>query len=490
VNGNCDEIVGQLADVLGAALWGGGTRAETFNRVWLDYTGGTRESWAAAGWVTAVHADDRSRCAHALDEARRTSVRTSLEVRLVDRSGVHHWHLVEFVVLLGRWFGIGRRISNQLSETRRKDQFFARVSHELRAPIAAMLLWEQSLRVSPESDVERTRALDAIHDCAVTQARLVDDLIDIARVSVGKLAVNLERIPLQRSIERALVAVTPSITERRQKLTTTVAPELGYVEGDSTRLTQIIENLLSNASKFTPEAGQITLTATRAGNEILVEVVDTGRGIAPEFLPHVFDLFSQGDATLTLPGSGLGVGLAIASELAVLHAGSLFVESAGIGHGARFSLRLPSAPPPISAPIVRARAPALDGIAILLVDDDARLLGALEILLVRAGASVTCASSGFAALAALEHSTPDVLVSDLAMPEIDGFAVVQKMRQIPRLAHVPAIALTARAVSGDGPRSVENGFAVHLRKPVSIDTLLASIVDVVHDSTLATLENE
>ena len=494
------DVLSQVAEVAGVALWGGATRrADFFNERWVAYTGEPSEVWFARGWETAIHEDDRARVATAWSEALRHRAIGDVEARLRNSGGEYRWHRVRFLLANDqRWFGIasdlGERHRDDDTATRAwarersaradaeqanrlKDRFFAAVSHELRAPIAALLLWERLLREQDLGGDERKRALDAIHDSALSQARLVDDLIDVARVTAGKLAVRLEPVELGDVLERAIQESRPAAAEKRQELDVVIAPTLGRVNGDATRLVQIVVNLLENAIKFTPRGGRVSLAARCENDVTIVDVVDSGRGIAKESLPHVFDMFRQIEGEASEDKPGLGLGLAIASELVTLHGGTLEARSGGLGTGATFSMRLPATHQAV-ATLSRPTAPTLAGISLLVVDDDPRVLAALEILLGRAGADVRCADSVVNAWSALARSVPDVVISDLAMPVLDGFELVRRMRRELPFAAVPVIALTAHAALALAERVRAEGFAMHIAKPVDLDVLVAAIASV------------
>ncbi len=494
------DLVVQIADVAGALLWGGTARqADFFSDRWLASIGDAGEDWATRGWEAAIHIEDRVRCTIAWQETLRRRAMGDLEARLLMVTGEHRWHRVRFAMAGDRWFGIafdlGERRSDDtpnrgvstdrsgradaLQANELKDRFLAAVSHELRAPIAAVLLWERLLRERDLGPDETKRALDAIHESAMAQSRLVDDLIDVARITTGKIAVRLEPIRIVKIIDRALEEIRPVVAAKQHELVVDIAPDLGSVEADATRLVQVVVNLLSNAIKFTPVGGRIALTARRAGNELTIEVEDNGCGIDSKFLPRVFDLFSQFDIGTTRGEAGLGLGLAIASELVDLHGGTLAAFSDGIGKGARFVMRLPATQHRASTPIPeRDPVRPLDRVSVLVVDDDTRVLEALELLLSRAGAAVTCVSSVDEAWTALHKSVPDVVVSDLAMPLADGYQLVRRIREDPELAHVPAVALTAYAAVADIERARMEGFNLHLSKPVRLDQLVAGIASL------------
>lgn len=364
-------------------------------------------------------------------------------------------------------------------ENRRKDQFLAVVSHELRAPITAMLLWERILR-DPELDADgRRRALDAIRHSAALQSRMVGDLFDVSRAISGKLHVEHKAFMLESAIDAALDAVRENAIDTGLTIIRDVAPDLGVVLGDAGRVEQILANLLINALKFTPRDGRITLYARRDGEYVVVAVSDTGRGIDPDFLPHVFEPFRQGDDGLTGAVGGLGLGLAIARELAGLHAGTLAAHSDGSGRGATFTLQLPAAAGRPS-PQLRPRAGALDGTSVIVVDDDVCVLGALELLLGRAGARVRAATSAAAAWQQLQVEPADVLLSDIAMPQQDGYLLMRQIRSMTGPAsRLPAIALSAYGATTDRDRALASGFDVHFAKPIDIEKLIALIARLV-----------
>lgn len=491
------EIVAQIADATGAVVWGGTRRAvEFFSPHWIEYAGGIADGWLARGWESAIHEDDRARCTSAWSETLNHRAIGDIEARIQTGAGDYRWHRVRFVLGAAHtWFGVAvdlgeprphagavasawarersaRADAEQANQL--KDRFFAAVSHELRAPIAALLLWERMLRGSELDAASTRRALDAIHHSALAQARLVDDLLDVARASAGKLAVHLAPVGLAAILERAIEEKRPAIADKQLALDVEIANDIGNVEGDEARLLQVVGNLLDNAIKFTPVHGRIGLSARRANGDVVVEVTDTGRGIQPALLEHVFDVFSQieEDSDHT---AGLGLGLAIARELVALHGGTLEAHSAGIGEGTRFALRLPITERRDVPPVRRSNADALRGVSLLVVDDDQRVLGALEILLARAGATVRCAASVADAWDLLGTDVPDVVLSDIAMPSASGYELVHRMRADSTLARVPAIALTAHAASNDARRSLAEGFDAHVSKPVDLESLVAMI---------------
>jgi signal transduction histidine kinase/ActR/RegA family two-component response regulator len=357
---------------------------------------------------------------------------------------------------------------------RLRDEFLASVSHELRAPIAAILLWEQVLRGPALDAATVASALDAIHESAAGQALLIDDLLDVSRAINGKLHIERRRTSIARVLTIAIQTAQSRARARHLEIVSQLDPDLGVVFGDSRRLRQIFDNLLSNAIN-SAERGEIAVRSRQSDGSITIEVTDTGRGIAAEFLPHIFEPFAQGDRN---PASeGLGLGLGIARHLVELHGGTLSASSDGLGHGARFTVCLPrTAPVGESALPVR---PDITGVRVLLVDDDVRLLEALGLLLGRAGAIVTTAESAPAAFAILKKGQTDVLLSDLGMPGEDGHSLMRRIRATSgTMGSLPAIALTARFTDASRAQALAAGFDWYLLKPIDIDHLIANIAEL------------
>jgi hypothetical protein len=473
---------------------------DCFSRRWLDYA--TVPGDPARAWRDVVHPDDRVELDTALAAAMHGGASADLEVRLRRHGAEHRWHRLRVMAATGdpgtrRWFVIADDLDDARSSTddharrrareraaladaqhasRLKDRFLATVSHELRTPIAAMLLWERVLRDDPDPGL-RARALDAIHQSATTQERLVADLLDVSRAISGKLHVELRPLEIARLIDEALVALAPSIAHKRHQLVLRIDPDLGAVLADANRLRQVLDNLLSNAVKFTEPGGTISIAARRTFEVIVIEVSDTGCGIALEFLARAFEPFSQADETMTRGETGLGLGLAISYELVNAQGGTLAVSSRGPGHGATFTITLPAIVRTADTDRVTARSlPRLDGVQLLLVDDDPRVLEALQVLLQRAGAAVDTAESASAARGAMERAMPDVVLADIAMPGEDGYSFVRRLRQ-GAASTIPAVAITAHVNAGD--RALAAGFDLFITKPVNVDQLISKIARLV-----------
>ncbi|MEJ7600692.1 MAG: hybrid sensor histidine kinase/response regulator [Kofleriaceae bacterium] len=362
-----------------------------------------------------------------------------------------------------------------------RDQFFAIVSHELRAPITAILIWERILRDDRLDLVMRRRALDAIHDSATQQAQLVADLLDISRAMSGKLHVDLRVLAIDRLVTGAIHAAQAAALAKHQDLIYRGCEQLALVRGDANRLGQILGNVLSNAVRHTGEHGTIIVTTRNTSGSVVIEISDTGRGITSEFLPHVFDPFSQAEGGGL---DGLGLGLAIAHQLVSAHRGSLTASSAGAGQGATFTLTLPRTTQLLPAAETPA-AERLSGIRLLVVDDDRRVLEALQVLLEQSGAVVDIADSAAAGIGALSQAMPDAILSDLAMPGEDGYAFVDRARRIRGAGKIPAIAITAHASEADRTRALASGFDLYLTKPLRVDRLISEVVRLVDSARAA-----
>ncbi|HEY9695921.1 MAG TPA: PAS domain S-box protein [Trichocoleus sp.] len=361
-----------------------------------------------------------------------------------------------------------------------KDEFLAVLSHELRSPLNPILGWTRILR-SRQLDATKTdQALETIERNAKLQAQLIEDLLDVSRILQGKLTLNVTPVNLVTTIEAAAETVCLAAEAKRIHIQTTLNAIAGQVLGDTNRLQQVIWNLLSNAVKFTPAGGQVAITLGQVDAYAQIEVSDTGKGIHPDFLPHVFDYFRQEDGTTTRQFGGLGLGLAIVRQLTELHGGLVWVESRGQNLGATFTVRLPLAlarqdQPSASEPLKKST--DLTGLQILVVDDEADMRELTSFILTQAGAQVATVASAMQALTWLNQSVPDLLLCDIGMPEMDGYALIQQIRKR-RHDHggnLPAIALTAYAGEVNQQQALAAGFQLHLAKPIEPDLLVSTI---------------
>jgi signal transduction histidine kinase/ActR/RegA family two-component response regulator len=362
------------------------------------------------------------------------------------------------------------------SANRMKDEFLATVSHELRTPLNAILGWAHILRAGAPDEATVARGVEVIERNAQTQAQLVEDILDASRVITGSLRLTRGPVDLAAVINTATDSVRLSAEAKGIELVVVVDPAARQISGDAGRLQQMVWNLLSNAIKFTSRGGRVEIRLARTDGHAQIQVTDTGEGIAPQFLPFIFDRFRQADSTITRRHGGLGLGLAIVRHLAELHEGTVHAESAGEGCGSTFMIRLPVGAGPVARPADSASpgaAAPLQGVQLLVVDDDQDALDMLS----EAGASVRTATSAAEALTLLRWIRPDVLLSDLAMPDEDGYSLIRSLRALERQngRRTPAVALTAYVRVQDRARAVDAGFDVFVEKPVDPDELLSVI---------------
>jgi two-component system CheB/CheR fusion protein len=363
-----------------------------------------------------------------------------------------------------------------------KDEFLAVLSHELRTPLTAMLGWTRMLRAGHLDPTGTAHAVDVIERNVVWQGRLIEDLLDLSRIVAGKMRLDLRPLSLRAVVEAAVDTLRPAAKAKGIRLESALGSEPAVVVGDSVRLQQTLGNLLTNALKFTPAGGRIEVRLGRVDSEVLLEVQDTGQGIAPELLPHLFERFRQADVSLTRSHVGLGLGLAIAAHLVDQHGGAIRAQSPGVGKGATFVVSLPAAPagtevaPADQEPQRVAESPSLAGIRVLVVEDHDDAREFIAVALERYDAVVTTATSVESALAAFERVSPDVVVSDLGMPGEDGYAFIRRLRELPpeRGGRVRTVALTAYARPEDRDAALAAGYDRHLAKPIDpIDLCVA-----------------
>lgn len=376
-------------------------------------------------------------------------------------------------------------------ETRMKDEFLATLSHELRTPLNAILGWASIIRETDKRD-EIMEGLEVIERNARSQTQIIEDLLDMSRIVSGNVRLDVQRVDLVAVVKSALESVRPMAGGKEIRLTSVLDPLVGPISGDPARLQQVLWNLLTNAMKFTPKGGRVHVVLERVNSHIEISVEDTGQGITPEFLPHVFDRFRQADASTTRRQRGLGLGLAIVKNLAELHGGSVRAKSPGLDQGSTFIIALPIASARLDAEPDRRHPlgessgevpdimPDLTGIRVLAVDDEADARELIKRILSRCGATVDTAGSGADALASFKKNQPHVFITDIGMPGEDGYAVIRKVRQLGNSngGNVPAIALTAFARSEDRRRAIMSGFQMHVAKPVEPSELIAMVASL------------
>jgi signal transduction histidine kinase/ActR/RegA family two-component response regulator len=362
--------------------------------------------------------------------------------------------------------------------TRMKEEFLSLVSHELRTPLNAILGWSQLMKRTNDADAHR-QGLDAIERGARSQARLIDELLDVSRIVSGKLRIEIETLDPGPLVSTAVETLRPAAEAKSIQVRQMVSANAGPVKGDPARIQQIVWNLLSNAIKFTPKGGIVQILVTRVENSAEITVVDTGVGISAEFLPHVFERFLQADSSMSRTHGGLGLGLAIVKHLVELHGGTVAVESPGEGQGATFRVRLPlTTSVDVAAPSHELGLKPLPHVKVLVVDDDPNSCEIVRRILVSCNAEVSTAQSVAEALPLIEAFGPHVLISDIGMPGKDGLAFIREIRtreSDSQGSRLPAIALTAFARAEDRIRVLQAGYNSHVSKPVDPRELIAVV---------------
>jgi PAS domain S-box-containing protein len=482
----------------GSFLW--------FNRRWEEYTGlsGTDldGQWRAAT-DHPVHRDRvRQGLRHAVDSGE--AWEDIFPLRASD--GSWQWFLVRAVPIHGPdgqvacWFGTDTDIDERLrleqelkDANRRKDEFIATLAHELRNPLAPVQAGLDLMRISPAFPAPLVRMREIMGRQLAHLVRLLDDLLDVTRISTGKLELRREPVALRGIIESAAEASRLQIESAGHTLDVSLPAEPLPVDADPVRLAQVFGNLLNNGAKYTPSGGLVRIQARREGSEAAVSVIDNGIGIDAAMLPHVFDLFSQAAGGRERRQGGIGIGLSISRRLVEMHGGTLVAESEGLGRGSRFTVRLPLAhavPVPAPVPDVEQQAePEAEGRRILVLDDNVDAAQMLGALLGAAGHRVELAHSGHEAIELARSFVPDLAFLDIGLPDISGYEVAQALRRQPPLRHACLVALTGWGAATDRQRSKDAGFDLHLTKPVSLEALAAALPGLALPSTQRTAEN-
>jgi PAS domain S-box-containing protein len=373
--------------------------------------------------------------------------------------------------------------------TRVKDEFLATVSHELRTPLNAILGWARLLETGSLPPEKTTRAVETIVRNAIAQNQIIDDLLDVSRIITGQLRLDVDYVDVNQIVSAALDVVRPAAEAKGLTVQWMLNPDAGVIKGDAGRLQQVLWNLLTNAVKFTPRGGRVHVMLHRAESYVTVEVADTGKGIAPEFIHRVFDRFTQHESSNSRRTGGLGLGLAIVKHLTELHGGTVTVHSDGENTGSTFVVKLPVVPVRASRPEARASAgpsddmscpPELAGLKVLVVDDERDARELVQAVLQRAKAVVTLASSAADAFAKIRQQMPDVIVSDIGMPGQDGYVFISQLRALPREGggRIPAVALTAYARADDRRKALLAGFQNHAAKPIEPQELMIVIANL------------
>ena len=488
-------------------------RFQRINPAFQEVLGFSEEELLAMPLFELVHPDDRAKTKREYANLATGEPTRFMENRLRTKDGSYRWVAWSYFPVPedGLAFGVGRDTTElrQMQEVIRlradelehanrvKDEFLATMSHELRTPLTSILGWARLLGSNRLSEKEKERAVQVIQRNAEAQSKLIEDLLDVSRIITGKLRIEPQPVSFAALTESTINSLGPAIDAKELQLEKTIDPAAGPILGDPSRLQQIVANLLSNAIKFTPSGGRIDVRLLRYDSHVRLEIRDTGVGIPPEHLPHIFERFRQVDSSNVRAHSGLGLGLAIVDYLVRQQAGTVWAESGGVGKGATFTVEFPLTsfeiiggarlaemfPGAAKVLITDADAlvePTLMHRRILLVEDDADTQDLLKTLLRRHGAEVTAVSSSAAALEEIARVKPDVIISDIGMTGENGYGLIRKIRALDPEAggHIPAIALTAYAGAADRRRALLAGFQMHLAKPVDPADLLAVILSL------------
>ena len=495
-----------MADATGHIFW--------YNERWFDYTGTTLDDMQGWGWQKVHHPEEVGRVTEKFREQLALGEVWEDTFPIRSKSGEYRWFLSRALPIrdenrrVVRWFGTNtditerreieaererllaseqraREIAEQANQA--KDEFIALVSHELRSPLNAMLGWTRILQKQETDERTTCHALDVIVRNALSQSRLIEDLLDIARVGKGKLRIELAPVELAPIIVAAVEVIKPAAESKNIRLDLSLERAANLITGDRDRLRQVIENLLANAVKFTPDGGGVQIRLEREAAQAKIIISDTGQGISAEFLPQIFERFKQADVSTTRRHGGLGIGLSLARDLVELHDGTISAQSAGENAGATFIVTLPlraiNPIKEISGKVENMDSQGkLSGFWILAVDDEADAREIISFMLQINGARVTSANSAVEALEILQNASdriPDILLSDISMPNESGYALLEKIRALPREhgGQIPAVALTAFNRPEDREAAFEAGFQKHLGKPVDMDALIDAIVE-------------
>jgi len=497
-----ESLLRRLVDNLPELAWSARPDGyiDFYNRRWFDYTGRTAEDMLGWGWSTVHDPATLGTVIERWEHSIKTGERFEMEFPLRGADGNFRWFLTRVEPLrdssdnIVRWFGTNTDIHRQREEGQKaaeantaKDEFLATASHELRNPLSAILGWARLLRSGSVDQSMFARGLETIERNANAQVQLIDDILDGSRIIAGNLRLEVKPLDLGWVVQTAVEAVRPASNAKQIQITTNLNPTAGHVVGDAERLQQIVWNLLNNAVKFTPNGGKIEISLTRPGTHTQLTVSDSGEGIAPEFLPYIFDRFRQADASSTRRHGGLGLGLALVRYLVEAHGGTVTAASEGIGRGARFTVHLPVGALDVDPEVTfepnersSVRHAILDGVEVLVVDDEADGRDLVATVLRMHGAKVIAAGGAGEALDLFLRNSVSVIVSDLGMPGMDGFELMRRIRSLPGEAgaQVRAIALSAYVREQDRSRAVEAGFQKHVGKPVEPAELVRVVAEL------------
>jgi PAS domain S-box-containing protein len=506
-----------LADTMPQLFWT--TLADGFhdyfNQRWYEYTGMTLEQTQGWGWSHLLHPDDRQRTLEIWTECLRTGKEYNIEYRFRRASDEkYRWFIGRAFALrdengqIIKWFGSCTDIEEQKqtmeerdraldreraarasaeAANRIKDEFLAVLSHELRTPLNPILGWASLLRTRQWDEQTMMRGLETIERNAKLQTQLIEDLLDVSRILRGKLSLTVASVDPTAIVEAALETVYLAAQAKSIQIQKYFQPNIALVWGDASRLQQILWNLLSNAVKFTSAGGGIEVHLQQVDREVTIIIKDNGKGIESDFLPYVFDYFRQADSSISRTVGGLGLGLAIVHHLVQLHGGSVTAESLGKEQGAIFTVKFPIPPSQNELKkeekiddsfLLASQVAPLNGVAILLVDDEVDTRETQTMILQQYGASVIAVASAAEALQALQQAKPDLLISDLGMPKVNGYSLIAQVRMLSpeQGGQILAIALSAYAADSDRQLALKAGYQLHIAKPVEPAKLVTSIV--------------
>jgi PAS domain S-box-containing protein len=491
-----EERFRRMADAAPVMIWVSGLDklCTWFNKIWLDFVGRSMEQELGNGWAENVHPDDLDRCVQTYVESFDARRRFSMEYRLKRHDGEYRWVLDTgvprygpdgvFAGYIGSCIDITERQQAQEAlrqEARRKDEFLAILSHELRNPLAPVRMAVTLLNKigPPQPQLQELR--DIIDRQTTHLTRLLDDLLDVSRISSGKIVLRRDRLNLAVAVSSAVESIRPQIDAAGHKLIVEFLNEPIYVEGDATRLSQVFANLLSNAARYTEKPGRIELTVSRDGDDAVFRVRDSGIGIAPDQLSHIFEMFAQLNQSTERGQGGLGVGLALARKLVELHGGTIHAKSEGLGKGSEFVVRIPALPH-VPATALQKKESAAEAEqktrTIVVADDNVDSATVLSALLRTAGHNVQTVHDGVAAVTAVLSGRPDVAILDIGMPKLNGYDAARQIRAGQR-NHTVLVAVTGWGQEEDKRKSNEAGFDYHLTKPVdlaALDKILAKLL--------------
>jgi PAS domain S-box-containing protein len=445
-----------------------------FNQRWVEYTGAPLEALRDWGWTKFLHPEDAAEYLRAWRHSVDAGEPLLAEHRLLDAGGAYRWHLTRAVAftdadgMVSMWIGSSTDIHEMKVADRRKDEFLALLAHELRGPLAPLSNMLEVARRSGGKEEVLQRAWRTMERQLAQMTRLIDDLLDVSRISHGRLELRREPVEIASALHQAIEACEAAMAQPRHEVTLRVPSEAVYVNGDRARLAQMFSNLLTNACKYSEPGTPISVTAERQGEQIVVAVKDAGIGIAPDMLPRVFDMFMQVDRSSYRSQGGLGIGLALVHQLAQMHGGSVTAFSAGVGLGAEFVVRLPAPPAKVDSRAHESAdsVPAPLRRRILVVDDNKDSAESLAALLEMYGHETRIVTDGLAAAEAADVFRPQLIFCDIGLPGTSGYEVARAIRKAPWATDVVLIAITGWGRDEDRRESLDAGFDAHVVKPV------------------------